>query len=192
MALYYDSNFPPGGNAPWAIDKSWCLGDSLPYLNGNFANFDTRINGNTTALAAASATLNTNTASTSSTIITTLSTVPYARLSDGNQSGAAPIFGARALVNFDPTRNAAGVTPDYTNTSRFIRTSNNVASVVKSGSDFIITYTTPLNSSDYVVVGNAGSYPGQTVSITSTALSGCTVAATNPNTLNILTVSVFA
>lgn len=69
MALNNNTNFPPSGPAPYRIDRTWCLGDSLPYLNANFTNFDTRIDANTTAIAAASATLNTTIASTSAATI---------------------------------------------------------------------------------------------------------------------------
>lgn len=43
MALNTDSSFPPGGNPPYRIDRDWCMGDSLPYMNQNFANFDNRL-----------------------------------------------------------------------------------------------------------------------------------------------------
>jgi hypothetical protein len=44
MPLNTDPNFPPSGNAPYAINREWCMGDSLGYMNANFDNFDTRIN----------------------------------------------------------------------------------------------------------------------------------------------------
>lgn len=43
MAVNTDQNFPPQGPAPYRIDRSWCLGDSLAYLNANTNNFDSRI-----------------------------------------------------------------------------------------------------------------------------------------------------
>jgi hypothetical protein len=43
MAVNTDQNFPPGGSAPYRIDRSWCLGDSLAYINANTSNFDSRI-----------------------------------------------------------------------------------------------------------------------------------------------------
>lgn len=147
MALNYDSNFPPGGNAPFAIDRTWCLGDSLGYINANSVNFDSRIIANTTALASASATLNTTIASTSSTTITTLSTVPYARLNDGNQSGTAPIYGCRAWVNFDG-RGSIGA-------NQTIRAQGNVSSVYKNAvGDYTIYFTLPMPIISYCVFGS--------------------------------------
>ena len=43
MAVNTDQNFPPQGPAPYRIDRSWCLGDSLVYINANTNNFDSRI-----------------------------------------------------------------------------------------------------------------------------------------------------
>jgi hypothetical protein len=43
MALNNDPNFPPGGNAPYKINREWCVGDSLGYINANSENFDTRL-----------------------------------------------------------------------------------------------------------------------------------------------------
>ena len=43
MALNIDPTFPPSGSAPYQIDREWCLGDSLTYINLNSQNFDTRI-----------------------------------------------------------------------------------------------------------------------------------------------------
>jgi hypothetical protein len=43
MALNTDPNFPPSGNPPYAINREWCLGDSLFFMNQNFNNFDSRI-----------------------------------------------------------------------------------------------------------------------------------------------------
>ena len=74
----------------------------------------------------------------------------------GNQSGTAPIFGARAWVNFDATRNAAGGT-DSANTARYIRAGGNVSSVVKNGTgDYRVNFTTAMDDANYAVV-SAGS-----------------------------------
>ena len=71
----------------------------------------------------------------------------------GAQSGVAPIFGARAWVNFDATKNSAGGT-DALNTNRFIRNSGNVASVKKDASgDYLITYSNEVIGS-VAVAGN--------------------------------------
>jgi hypothetical protein len=46
-------------------------------------------------------------------------------------SGTAPLYGVRAWVAFDPSRNAAG-TADTTNTTRYLIASGNVTSVTKT------------------------------------------------------------
>lgn len=46
MALFGDNTTPfppPPGNAPYFINREWCMGDSLNIFNTNFQNFDTRI-----------------------------------------------------------------------------------------------------------------------------------------------------
>ena len=64
-------------------------------------------------------------------------------------------FAAKAWVNFDATRNAAGVV-DSSNTNRFIRSSFNVASVLKTGTgDYNINFTTAMSDANYCVVASA-------------------------------------
>lgn len=71
-----------------------------------------------------------------------------------NATGTAPIYGVRAWVNFDATRNAAGGT-DSANTNRFIRASGNVASVLKNGTgDYTITFTTAMPDANYLIIFN--------------------------------------
>jgi hypothetical protein len=43
MALNNSAVFPPIGNAPYRINREWCIGDSLGYINANSENFDNRI-----------------------------------------------------------------------------------------------------------------------------------------------------
>jgi hypothetical protein len=43
MALNTSPVFPPVGNPPFRINREWCVGDSLAYMNANFENFDNRI-----------------------------------------------------------------------------------------------------------------------------------------------------
>ncbi len=72
---------------------------------------------------------------------------------DGNQTGSAPIYGCRAWVNFDGTRNEAG-TANTSNTNRFIRASGNVTSVLRNGvGDYTITFTTAMPNANYAVTG---------------------------------------
>ena len=64
-------------------------------------------------------------------------------------SGAAPIFGCRAWVNFDGTRDAAGVV-NASNTGRYIRGSGNVTSVIKTGTgSYVINFTVPMQDDNY-------------------------------------------
>jgi len=43
MALNNDTNFPPQGGAPYRLNREWCVGDSLGYINANSENFDDRL-----------------------------------------------------------------------------------------------------------------------------------------------------
>jgi hypothetical protein len=44
MALYPSTpTLSPAGQAPYEINREWCLGDSLGYINANSTNFDSRI-----------------------------------------------------------------------------------------------------------------------------------------------------
>ena len=119
-----------------SIDPAECIGDSVYKIRNNDFNASEAIGD-----------LNTQTANTSSTIITTLSTVPYARLNDGNQSGSAPIFGARAWVNFDGTGSIG--------TNQTIRAQGNVSSVYKNNiGDYTIYFTVPMPTTNYCVFGS--------------------------------------
>jgi len=74
----------------------------------------------------------------------------------GAQTGTAPIFGVRAWVVFDMTKNAAGST-NSDNTTRYIPTggSGNVTSVTKTASgSFTVAFTTALPSVNYSYVGS--------------------------------------
>jgi hypothetical protein len=74
----------------------------------------------------------------------------------GAQTGAAPVYGARAWVNFDADRDSSGAT-NTSNTNRFIRSSGNVSSVLKTATGkFTVTMTTELPNTNYAVVGTAG------------------------------------
>jgi hypothetical protein len=72
----------------------------------------------------------------------------------GAQTGTAPIFGVRAWVNFDLTRNASGGS-DTANTNRFIYASGNVTSVTKLATgSFQVNFTTALPDADYAYSGS--------------------------------------
>jgi len=73
----------------------------------------------------------------------------------GAQTGSAPIYGVRAWVNFDGTRNEAdsGASTDGANVK--IRGSGNVTSVLKNGAgDYTISFTTAMANINYAVFGS--------------------------------------
>lgn len=79
---------------------------------------------------------------------------------NGAQSGTAPIFGVRAWVNFDATRDSTGNT-NSSNTNRFIRSSGNVESVLKTATGkYTITFTTAMPNANYVGVCNCNADAG--------------------------------
>ena len=71
-------------------------------------------------------------------------------------AGTAPIYGVRAWVNFDASRDASGAT-NTSHTNRFIRSSGNVTSVLKTGpGKFTVTFTAAMPNTNYVVTSSAG------------------------------------
>jgi hypothetical protein len=70
--------------------------------------------------------------------------------------GTAPIFGVRAWVNFDASRDSSGAT-NASNTNRFIRSSGNVTSVLKTATGkFTVTFTFAMPNTNYIVTSSAG------------------------------------
>ena len=66
-------------------------------------------------------------------------------------TGTAPVYGARAWVSFDATRNVSGAV-DATNTNRFIYASGNVTNVERLGQgDFIINFAVAMPDAFYTV-----------------------------------------
>ena len=66
-------------------------------------------------------------------------------------AGAAPIYACRAWVNFDGTRNAAGVA-DSSNTARYIIASGNVASVTRLDVGcYQVTFAVPMPDANYAI-----------------------------------------
>jgi hypothetical protein len=63
--------------------------------------------------------------------------------------GAPPVYGCRAWVNFDGTKNVSGVT-DLSNTNRFIRGSGNVSNVVRNAvGDYTIVFAIAMPDANY-------------------------------------------
>jgi hypothetical protein len=77
--------------------------------------------------------------------------VTAAKLS-GAQTGSAPIYGCRAWVNFDGTRNEADTGASTNGANVKIRGSGNVSSVLKNGTgDYTVTFTTTMVDANYSV-----------------------------------------
>jgi len=131
-SIFTPTNWPALG--PYRIDLTDCMGDSLQYINAN-------TNYLASYTAAVSSAASTQIAS-ANTRITALSTVPLARLQAGGQTGSAPLFGARAWVNFN------GVGTNGAN--MVIRDSGNVSQVVKNSTgNYTITFSTSMPDTDY-------------------------------------------
>jgi hypothetical protein len=66
-------------------------------------------------------------------------------------SGDAPTYACRAWVNFDGTKDTTGAA-STANTNRLIRSSGNVASVLRNGTgDYTVTFTTAMPDANYAV-----------------------------------------
>jgi hypothetical protein len=82
------------------------------------------------------------------------SAVTPAKLS-GAQSGSAPIYGARAWVNFDGTRNEGDTGASTNGANVKIRASGNVTSVLKNSTgNYTINFTTAMQDSNYCMLSN--------------------------------------
>jgi hypothetical protein len=76
---------------------------------------------------------------------------------DGAQTGSAPIYGCRAWVNFDGTKDTTGAA-STANTNRLIRASGNVTSVLRNNTgDYTITFTTAMPDANYAAMLSGGS-----------------------------------
>jgi len=103
-------------------------------------------------------------------------------------AGPAPVYGCRAWVNFDGTKNAAGI-PDTNNTNRYIRSSGNVSSVVRTGIGlYTVTFTTAMSDANYVVTGNTSQ---TTVNTNNGQVVLFSINGTGANTLQAPTASSF-
>ena len=74
----------------------------------------------------------------------------------GAQTGSAPIYGCRAWVNFDGTRNEADTGASTNGANVKIRASGNVTSVLKNGTgDYTVTFTTAMADVNYSLIANS-------------------------------------
>jgi hypothetical protein len=102
---------------------------------------------------------------TSPTITTPTITTPIINSATFDPSGSAPVFAARAWVAFDATRDSSGAINTLL-TNRFIYSSGNVASVLKTATGtYTITFTTAMPDANYAVLTNSSA----TTSIYSTS-----------------------
>ncbi len=82
--------------------------------------------------------------------------ITAAKLS-GAQTGSAPIYGCRAWVNFDGTRNEADTGASTNGANVKIRASGNVSSVLKNAvGDYTVTFTTAMPDANYCSTCYAG------------------------------------
>jgi hypothetical protein len=117
----------------------------------------------------------TGNASSASTVSN--SAITAAKL-DGNQSGSAPIFGVRAWVNFDGTRDSSGAVSSAA-TNRFIRGAGNITSVKKeSTGSYTVTFTTALSDANFSVTASVSDNGGQSGANTNQFANGYQVSAT--------------
>ena len=81
--------------------------------------------------------------------------MPYERLNDGNQSGLAPIYGARAWVNFDGTGND--------NANMDIRNQGNVSTVFRNaGGNYTVYFAVDMPDTNYAAIATSGNINGST------------------------------
>jgi hypothetical protein len=111
---------------------------------------------------------------------------------DGAQSGSAPIFGARAWVNFDGTKDTSG-TPSTANTNRLINGSGNVTSVNRnSAGDYTINLSSSLPDANFSAaftcsdpsLGGSGPCTVNIVSQTSSSINIRTVQASSNSSID--------
>jgi hypothetical protein len=109
----------------------------------------------------------------------------------GAQTGAAPIYGCRAWVNFDGTRNEADTGASTNGANVKIRASGNVTSVLKNGTgDYTITFTTAMPDTNYApTFGGFNTGNGDGSWIVAGTGSGAYPAGITTGSLRILTYS---
>ena len=74
---------------------------------------------------------------------------------DGAQTGSAPIYGCRAWVNFDGSRNEADTGASTNGANVKVRASGNVTSVLKNATgDYTITFTTAMPDANYAITAS--------------------------------------
>jgi hypothetical protein len=105
----------------------------------------------------------------------------------GGQSGVAPVYGCRAWVNFDGTRDSSGAV-STANTNRFIRSSGNVTSVLRTAAgSYTITFTNAMVDANYSAAGNSIDPTGiGTVQLASTSTNSITITLSRTSPLGLV------
>lgn len=84
----------------------------------------------------------------------------------GGQTGDAPVYGCRAWVNFDGSRDSTGAL-STSNTNRFLRASGNVTSVLRNAAgSYTITFATAMPDVNYAAVITSGGTAGSVSAVT--------------------------
>ena len=141
IAIQADSNLPQGyilvnGTAAATVRQNGTL--VVPSLSAN------NVTGNLTGNVVGSVTGSLSGVASQATTLVTAS------------ASNAPVYGCRAWVNFDGTRNASGGS-DTANTNRFIRSAGNVSSVLRTGlGNYTVTFNTAMPDSNYAINATGG------------------------------------
>jgi hypothetical protein len=86
--------------------------------------------------------------------------------------GTPPVFGCRAWVNFDGTKDTTGAN-STANTNRLIRASGNVSSVLRTGlGQYTVTFATAMPDANYCVFGSAEAVTVNRNNVSNGAASG--------------------
>jgi hypothetical protein len=143
MASIFTPTTWPTVLGPYAIDVNDCIGDSVGIINAN-------TNYLASYTAAVSSTASTQIINSASSVTTTLSTVPYARLNDGGQTGSAPLFGVRAWATWQGSG---------TNGTVYSSGPGNISDITRTATSiYLVTFTLPMQDDDYAVIVNSSGF----------------------------------
>ena len=100
-------------------------------------------------------------------------------------AGTAPIYGARAWVNFDAQRDSSGAS-NTSNTNRYIRASGNVSRVLKDANGlFTVTFVTSMPNNGYAVSINTSDVSNGTGLIPKISTSNINSEPSNMSTTDV-------
>jgi hypothetical protein len=105
---------------------------------------------------------------------------------NGGGSGSAPVFGCRAWVNFDGTKDSTGAA-STANTARLIRASGNVTSVVRNGTgNYTVNFSTAMSDANFCATVSAGNSAGDNITTPLAELLATSVKINLRNASNTL------